>query len=645
MLGAGAQGSLVASLLALGVLAGCTDDMQVTSTEQLLTPSAGPTLAAQLLADSQHMTKVFGTDNSAPGKRKRIDLADPLQYRFVTNRLLAAGKTAETAPELFRRLERARANALVAPKTDADRIEVDRDARCAAFILLGKEVKVDKERIQFVNTHPVVSCMGGASYVYTDITTYDSDLKSGDARTIKSAAGEDFGTGTNFESVSISPTLTARPDRVNRTESMTVAIDDRDKEQITYNTIVSNLVPIPGSVDLAHPAFHDWLDNGGHIQMCQLRGSPNQCDYAVGSLSKSGFTGWVTNASGVYTGIDAVLPKTATNGVPWQGDPAHYFSFSTPYDTNHVYLPVQGTLDVGATATADCIIQSIDFATLRLVKSVTGGVCTTTTDFSSSIVIPLNSRTATFRTIADFTNDGGTSADVASCALDRIINEDVRASITIKALADCGTGTLVPRFASLTPTGGNALPTRVFFLNSCFAEGTPIRRADGSRTTVEALKAGDRVISNPKGTVLTVMATSNGGETEPLVELRDDKRHRLQLTAKHPVVRASGDVVFASAVQVGDRMMTDRGIARIVSVARVPYAGKVYNLKLGTDAERARVGKRGTTMFAGGFLVGDSSMQQDLDAPRRAVAQLPAAWQRDFDLGARGNSARTRILR
>ncbi|MBC7978163.1 MAG: hypothetical protein H7138_24530, partial [Myxococcales bacterium] len=600
------------SLLTVGAFAGCTDDVAATSAGQLLTTRAEPALAAQMVADSQYMTSIFGIDNSAPDKRKRIDLADPQQYRFVTNRLLASGKTAETAPELFHRLDRARAKTLATPKAEREDTGVDRDARCAAFILLGKETKLDKERIQFVNTHPVVSCMGGASYVYTDITTYDTDAKGTEARSIKSAAGEDFSGGINFEGVTISPILTARIDHMNRTESLTVAIDDRDQEQITYNTIVSNLVPIPGSVDLSHPAIHDWIDNGGHIQMCQLRGSPNQCDYAVGSLFKGDFTGWVPNASGVYTGIDAVLPKTGSNGTPWEGDPAHYFAFSTPYDANHVYLPVQGVLDVGATATADCKILSIDFATLRLVKAVTGGICTTTTDFSSAIVIPRNSRTATFRTIADFTNDGGTSADVASCALDRIVNEDVKPSITIKAMADCGTGTAVPRFASLTPTGGNALPHRIFFLNSCFAEGTPIRRADGSRATVETLRAGDRVISDAKGTVLTVMATSSGGENEPLVELRDDKRHRLQLTAKHPLVRASGEVVMASAIQIGDRVMTDRGIARIVSTTRVPYDGKVYNLKLGTDAERARVGKRGTTMFAGGFLAGDSSMQQDL---------------------------------
>jgi preprotein translocase subunit YajC len=380
--------------------------------------------------------------------------------------------------------------------------------------------------------------------------------------------------------------------------------------------------------------------------MCQLRGHPTQCDYGVGSLSGTTFSGWVPNGSGVFTGIAPVKDGTGTDKVPWEGDANQYFAFSTPYvpnDLGHVFLPTQGVVDAGATTVGDCIIKTVDIADFRLVKTVNGGMCTTTASFKTSFTIPPNSRTATFRTISDFINNGGVGA--GDCSLGRIINEDVKPSLTVRMMADCGNGILVPRFASLSPEGGDPLPYRIFFLNSCFAEGTPIRLASGKTVTVESLKLGDKVVSDTKGTILTVTGTSNGVEPEPLVELRDNKGHHLRLTTKHPVVKASGEVVFASAIKKDDRVITDSGIASIVSAERVAFTGQVYNLKLGTAAEQARVGKDGTTMFAGGFLVGDSAMQENRDKPNREVAQLPPAWSRDYVNALVNNPPMKRVLR
>src|SRR5687767_3833042 len=72
--------SIAVPLLALGLSAGCTDEVLATSAQQLLTPRAEPALAQQLVADSQYMTSVFGIDNSGPRRPSRINLADPAQY-------------------------------------------------------------------------------------------------------------------------------------------------------------------------------------------------------------------------------------------------------------------------------------------------------------------------------------------------------------------------------------------------------------------------------------------------------------------------------------------------------------------------------------------------------------------------------------
>jgi hypothetical protein len=50
-------------------------------------------------------------------------------------------------------------------------------------------------------------------------------------------------------------------------------------------------------------------------------------------------------------------------------------------------------------------------------------------------------------------------------------------------------------------------------------------------------------------------------------------------------------------------------------------------------------------MFAGGFLVGDSAMQKEHDTPRRPVAQLPQAWQRDYQNAVARNPSMKRNLR
>jgi len=623
--------------LALG---GCMADPSSPSTA----PPTETSLQQQMSDDSLYMLDVHEKAGNPLGSSK-IDLSDPRQYHFVITRLAAAGKTIENSPELFSRLQISRDRAVVTANKGTITSLAPTDW-CAATIHLGSEHQVGA-MIEYRNAHPEVSCVGGAIYVYADITTYNSNATGTENFVVQSAAGEDYSGGTKFTAVKISPQLPAIVGRVNKTDSLVIAYDAYGAEQLTYSYITSYVVPIPSSITIAHPVVHSWIQNGGNIQMCQLRGSPDQCDYGVGSLTSGTFNGWKANSNNVYTGIAAVKSGTGVNGVPWAGDVNAYFPFTTTYipnDLGHLYLPALGIVDAGAT-TNNCIIQSINFATFRLMKTVSGGTCVTKTSFQQSFSIPTNSRTAVFNTILDFANNGGDPGTPGStnCQLSQIVNEAVSPSLTIGMTANCGNGP-IPRIASMSPNGGDPIPPHIYFLNSCFAKGTGIRRADGSLVAVEMIKAGDKVISNRKGAILTVVGTSHGGEVEPLVGLRDNKGHMLRLTSKHPVVKASGEVVFASAIQKHDRVMTDRGIASIVSATRIPYTGQVYNLKLGTSEEQAKVGKNGTTLFAGGFLVGDSTMQQDHERPHHQVAQLSEVWARDYQNAVANNPPMKRIL-
>ncbi|MBC7976811.1 MAG: hypothetical protein H7138_17690, partial [Myxococcales bacterium] len=337
-----------------------------------------------------------------------------------------------------------------------------------------------------------------------------------------------------------------------------------------------------------------------------------------------------------------------TNAAAWAGDVANYFSFTTPFNTSHIYMPTQGTFDVGATATGVCGITSITKAEFRLVKTVDGGTCTTTSNFAGGITFTPGSRTGSFKLISDFVNDGGTGAMGAVCTQAAVINEGLKGVISIQAMANCGGPAPVPRFLNFGPDGASpALQPYIYFLNSCFAEGTPIRRADGKTVAIQDVKSGDKIISDNKGTVMTVTGVSNGREAEPLVALRDDKGHSIQLTSKHPMITADGTVVFASALKKNDKVMTDRGVATIVSATRVPVTAdtQVYSLSVGTDAEKAKAGKDGTTVFAGGFLAGDAAMQKAHEAKTRNVAQLSPAWGRDYKNASMNNPPMQRVLR
>ncbi len=637
-------GSLSAALFTAAALSGCTTAAE----PEAKISTVGQSLAMQMGTDSQYMMQKLDLKSATLFPSAKIDLADPAQQRFVMNRLAAAGKTAENSPELFDRIQKSTQKALArAAQISKGGAVTNAEATdwCRNFINLGSEVKINSTTTQFKTTYPNVTCVNGAVYVYADVSTYNSNLAGTENILVQSAAGEDYSGGTNFTAVKTQPMLPAVLGRLNKTDSLIIAYDEAGTEQMTYSMVQTAMVPIPGTITLQHPVLHPWIVNGGQIQMCQLRGLPTQCDYGVGQLAGSAFGPWLAGTTGI---APVAVGTGGTNAAAWAGDVANYFSFTTPFNTSHIYMPTQGTFDVGATATGVCGITSITKAEFRLVKTVDGGTCTTTSNFAGGITFTPGSRTGTFKLISDFVNDGGTGAMGAVCTQAAVINEGLKGVISIQAMANCGGPSPVPRFLNFGPDGASpALQPYIYFLNSCFAEGTPIRRADGKTVAIQDVKSGDKIISDNKGTVLTVTGVSNGLEDEPLVALRDDKGHSIKLTSKHPMVTADGAVVFASALKKNDKVMTDRGVATIVSATRVPVKAdtQVYSLSVGTEAEKAKVGKDGTTVFAGGFLAGDAAMQKAHEAKTRNVAQLSPAWGRDYKNASMNNPPMQRVLR
>lgn len=461
---------------------------------------------------------------------------------------------------------------------------------------------------------PYATCAGGSTHVFTDVTAYESDLAGKKRTVLSTSANEEHNDGRTFDDTTVSVTPSMEANRKVIIESMMVAHNDKTgEEHVSFASLETSLVATPQTFTLVHPHFAGPGPRPDiNLTTCQLRGGAD-CDYAM-----------VANAAGTLAPFPAqstglALRKT---GAPWTGDPTAYFPFKpgTAFDFTNIYIPLQGTFDAGASATADCTIQAMkNGATttrLRLIKTESGGTCTTLADLSDAF--PVGARTSTIQQLVNVSQNT-TASGGAGCTMERIVNEPVVLSMTLYGLSTCG-GPAIPRIVTFTSTALPANPFNLNVLNSCLAEGTRITMADGKLAPIETLRVGDKVRANAAGRVLTVQDFIFGREPKPLVRLRDDQGHDVRLTEKHPVLLSSGLVVAAEKVQVKDTVRTQTGTATITATERVPYDGKVYNLKLGTAEELESLSPNERTMFADGLLVGDDTMQRELEAPRRAAA-------------------------
>ncbi|MFY2557407.1 Hint domain-containing protein [Corallococcus terminator] len=467
---------------------------------------------------------------------------------------------------------------------------------------------------------PYATCAGGATHVFTDVNAHESDLAGKNRVVLAKSANEEHNDGKTFDDTTVTVRPSMEANRKVTVDSLMVAHNDKTgEEHVSFASMETalgdaSLAATPASFTLTHPQFASSEPRpSNNLTTCQLRGGAD-CDYAM-----------VLNANGTL----APYPSTPTGlalrktGAPWTGDPTAYFAFKagSAFDITNIYIPLQLTFDAGSSATADCIIQAMSngpsVTRLRLIKTESGGTCTTLADLSGAF--PVGARTTSIQQLVNVSENTQASGG-NGCTMERIVNEPVVLSMTLYAMASCDGGTTtVPRQKTFTSA---ALPTNPFnlnVLNSCMAEGTRITMADGALKPIETLRVGDKVRANAAGRVLTVQDFIFGREPKPLVRLRDDQGHDVRLTEKHPVLLSSGLVIAAEKVQVKDTVRTQTGTATITATERVPYDGKVYNLKLGTPAELESLSPNERTMFADGLLVGDDTMQRELDSPRRAA--------------------------
>ncbi|RKG78176.1 hypothetical protein D7W79_13475 [Corallococcus exercitus] len=596
-----------------------------------LQPPADNMSREELTEQSRQMNALYDTTLAGNPDRVSInlDLSDDAQYRFVARRLQASGKDEKNAPELFSTLTRLRARAIARKQLGAQQpaqgVQPQGGIWCDHYLLTNPPTASNGGATMTYKPYVRVSCQGGANFVYADIVAYDVNRAETTSRLVSSNSGEEYGGGTDFIDVATTADVNVTEDHLLRLESMALAVDDVTGQDVSSYTVARTSIAMQqaGSFTMLHP--REIVPNSqAEILMCQLRGGAD-CDYAVAGYNWLGqLTAYPSNPTGIAASSEAN---------PGVLNPSDFWTFSRPYDPQRLYVPIRMDITAGVRNYLQCKVDNYTYAKIKM-HTENGATCGNSVDFVSQL--PVGSYSSTFNYLADLSYD--LNGDGA-CNSDVILNRAASFSITIIGKAKCtkadGTFSLEAFTKTQTIDGSSLRTKKIFYRNSCMAEGTLVQREDGTTVPVEQVKVGDKVRNGVGNKLLTVTDVAHGNELKPFVHLRDSKGHELTLTEMHPVINARGEVVAAKNLKAKDQVRTDKGTATLTEVTRLPVNGKqVFNLRLGTDEELAGAGELGRTLYAGGILVGDMSMQEALERPEQkpadVLARLPKAWHRDF---------------
>jgi hypothetical protein len=570
-----------------------------------------------------------------------LDLNDPVQYRFVMNRLKASGLSALNAPRLFARLAELKTRQPLpvrpmAGKATAQQTPPERPW-CGHMIPLGTSGS-DAAALRFEGTG-LTSCFGGSDYGFVDFNAYSTNSDQSVFELLASESQEEYA-GKVLETAPVNLALARSREQELFVDSVAMAFNElTGQDHLTYTSVTATLHPelADSDITLEHPKDHlDLQSYDNAIRMCLERGSIHgflDCDY--GSVRKNAdgtFTPFVGSGA---TGIAAV-DKDASMATRENGGTPTWIA-----DKNAYWEPAAGTFDRARFQVAargvftphvlpECTVDKVESKVVAILQD-SGGWCDQ--GYTSGTTVGKGHLPwKTPSTPGEFPFDGLLDFGTGNCVDN---SQNVRVEMWVYASGTCP-----------DPFGGEPEPFRcpskkvvdpVDYKRVCMAEGTEVVTAEGKRVTVEQVKVGDKLLSNGKGLALTVTTVSRGGETKPLVKLRDEKGHEVRVTETHPMVSAKRGLVQAGELKVGEAVLTDSGPTKLVAVERVPYQGLVYNFALGTPEELAKAGPEARTMFANGFLVGDSASQSALEKERRVdaravLAKLHGAWHQDYRL-------------
>jgi hypothetical protein len=569
----------------------------------------------------------------------RLNLADPRQYNFAMTRLKLAGKNDKNSPYLFQLIE-TRRNAQIASGlkagTFAPAVATANGGAVAMHYIEVASVRNGQPSVaaagnraappRYATGAASSTFPGGSDYTYVDVTI---STVAGDP-IAPLAYAEDYGNPDGNTGANVTISTTGDPNVSSLTR---YTFESYKYEQVGSDFIDSYIHAEIGSrapkaaaglPQLSVPAVddpHDVVGPGGSapeglISVCMDRAWTNDCDYIVN-------TGSV---------IDHRIK------LPLKG--------AVTITTAHVFdrpaiTALQNALAMGQAPPSDPGL-------VKLVLTNVGGGCDVDaanalsagmSGFWSFVTLSPDNRTLSWNVTGNnaiYFDEGCSQIQNAAKLTMRIpapvLSVPAGIPFTTSFTISNDPATLRPD-ATLPP---------LTLTNSCLAEGTQIELATGTLAPIESLQIGQSVFNPFARTdhALTITDTASGSEASPMVRIRDAAGHTLLMTEMHPIATADHGMVQARALRTGDVVMTTQGPSKLIEVSREAYTGKVYNLKVGSQAEAAGLGQDQTVVHANGFVVGDGQIQSQYEVKamkqgsRTTLEQVPERWRRDYVLSA-----------
>ncbi|MBL8297660.1 MAG: hypothetical protein JNN30_04850 [Rhodanobacteraceae bacterium] len=551
-----------------------------------------------------------------PGAPYRLDLTNPIHYRYVTSALRRSGQSAERSPYFYKLLRAA-----------SEAKGGDRNAKPQLAIVTAADGSPTPQPLNFINiltlqsspgtflANGVSSVEGGTArtvvvmelYTTADMQVYKSDSGA------TSTAGNYFQEPVNGTVPATQPVKTTAavglfqyvPVGSNQIVSVVYRTDDTVNPaaacMLAPNYCVRNGVNCnPGQYQ---PTCTNNVANTTPIKVCYYRGSQQECDY--------------------YN----QAPAHPTNFVfPVQGN-AQF--------ANNVVNPVSGTV------------------VLTLLNPNKGGGCYLNLNGQPPPALITSANWSASGTTVNWNYGAAAFPDPTGCL--EYYNQTctimtMQGSVALQGSVSPPTP---PGFGSFTFTSdrsqigqpGVYIIPPIEIQQGCFSSGTRIRMADGGERHVDSfLAAPDEIVRSHSGKGRKVTTTTSGIEPKPMIRIRTERGHELLVTSTHPIVTTQG-ARMAGELKPGMRVLTEDGDAALVAVSTERFTGKVYNLRV--EAEAAAPLEQ-SAVYANGILAGDirgqllmeRAAQAKLNDPAEVRKRIAPEWREDYERGLKAEGGK-----
>lgn len=598
------------------------DQVETVANPDLLSPAEWD----EYVADQQYL---YGL--TKPDVAVQINFADPRQYNVVMSRLKLTGKTVDNSPYLFELIETQRAvhkqrgykaGSFANDRGFSSLNESTANLRDQHYVETGKLLKISSLQAEVAGTASS-AYVGGRAFSRIDI----SGTTSGGLPVAPLVAKEEYtnqngNVGANL-TVSTTGKVSLSGAKRYALGSLTTVQKADGSFESTFirnefgSTNAALTASVPTLTDLVVTApLPNILPPNNLISVCIGRTWTSDCDYVLDQT----MSWWEIK-------MPLAGSRTITSAHEFDAD----WLASIQWALNQV--PPQ---DPG-----------VDTGSLKLVLTNFGGGCDVTdrdtlyakmAQFWNRVTLSADKKTLSWDLTKGPTGDHSAFFDDQCAQIQNVAKLTARIPlrmVTVPPAALKSFDTSVTITSDPTVLRPDKLLDQITLTNSCLAEGTQIELGNGKLAAVETLKVGQEV-HNPYDRTdhaLVITDTAKGVERTPMVRIRDERGRTLLLTEMHPLATADRGMVQARYIQPGDVVLTKDGQSKLVDVTREPYMGKVYNLKVGTEAEMASLGKDQTVVYANGFVVGDGQIQTKYESlSMMGTAPLTEQWRRDFEM-------------